>query len=258
MANAPQLEMALQQALGEGRGIVVDLSEVTFIDSPVMHVLFKTDSALAGYGKQLVLQINTASVVMRALEITGLTNLPYTSEREVAIAIATTPRGELSPMATFLGCSVRCRPESLREVRDAVDTLDGSTSESSTRSNWSPTNWLATASATQAWAKRATSRVTAKAQRHLVRIDVHDAGSGFTLPDGQPRRVGGRGLAMVQALSTRVGISHDGETHAWAEIALAAEVGPRPEAGPSLLAARPNISQTDERIAVAPKNRPPG
>jgi anti-anti-sigma factor len=66
MASAPQLEMALKQSLGEGRGIVADLSEVRFIDSSVIHVLFDTDSALAGQGKQLVLQINTASIVMRA------------------------------------------------------------------------------------------------------------------------------------------------------------------------------------------------
>ena len=94
MASAPQLALALKQSLGEGRGIVVDLTETTFIDSSVIHVLFDTDSALAGQGKQLVLQINTASVVMRALQITGLTSLPHTSEREVALAVAATPRGE--------------------------------------------------------------------------------------------------------------------------------------------------------------------
>ena len=97
MASAPQLKMALKQSLGEGRGIVADLSEVTFIDSSVIHVLFDTDSALAGQGKQLALQINTASIVMRALQITGLTSLPYTPERETAIAIAATPRGEREP-----------------------------------------------------------------------------------------------------------------------------------------------------------------
>ena len=102
MANAPRLETALQQALGDGRGVVVDLSEVTFIDSSVIHVLFKTDSALAGCAKQLVLQINTASVVMRALEVTGLTSLPYTSERDTAIAIASTPRGECEPDADLV------------------------------------------------------------------------------------------------------------------------------------------------------------
>ena len=94
MASAPQLALALKQSLGEGRGIVVDLTETTFIDSSVIHVLFDTDSALAGQGKQLVLQINTASIVMRALQITGLTGLPRTSEREAALAVAATPRGE--------------------------------------------------------------------------------------------------------------------------------------------------------------------
>ena len=51
MVSAPQLAMALEQSLGEGRGIVADLSDVTFMDSSVIHVLFDTDSALAGQGK---------------------------------------------------------------------------------------------------------------------------------------------------------------------------------------------------------------
>ena len=87
MASAPQLKMALKQSIGEGRGIVVDLSQVRFLDSSVIHVLFDTDSALAGQGKQLVLQINTAST----------TSLPYTSERDTALAIAANPRGERDP-----------------------------------------------------------------------------------------------------------------------------------------------------------------
>ena len=97
MVSAPQLAMALEQSLGEGRGIVADLREATFIDSSVTHLLFDADSALAGQGKQLVLQINTASIVLRALQITGLTSLPSTPERDVALAIAAAPRGERGP-----------------------------------------------------------------------------------------------------------------------------------------------------------------
>ena len=97
MVSAPQLEMALKQSLGEGRGIVADLREATFIDSSVTHLLFDADSALAGQGKQLVLQINTPSIVRRALQITGLTSLPSTPERDVALEIAAAPRGEREP-----------------------------------------------------------------------------------------------------------------------------------------------------------------
>ena len=97
MVSAPQLAMALEQSLGEGRGIVADLREATFIDSSVTHLLFDADSALAGQGKQLVLQINTASIVRRALQITGLTSLPSTPERDAALAIAAAPRGEREP-----------------------------------------------------------------------------------------------------------------------------------------------------------------
>jgi K+-sensing histidine kinase KdpD len=31
--------------------------------------------------------------------------------------------------------------------------------------------------------------ITVARQRDLVRIDVHDNGSGFALPDGEPRRL---------------------------------------------------------------------
>jgi two-component sensor histidine kinase len=134
-------------------------------------------------------------------------------------------------MATSLNLQVSCRPESLRDVRDAVDTLDTLdqrtldavklvtnelVSNSVGHSGMSPDDYI---------------EVTVARQRACVRIDVHDQGTGFTLPDGQ--RNGGRGLAIVQALSTLVGISHDGHTHAWAEVSLpsAASIdGPRPSA----------------------------
>ena len=91
-------------------------------------------------------------------------------------------------------------------------------------------------------------KVTVAMQRDLVRIDVHDRGVGFTMPDGQPQQFGGRGFAIVQALSTLVGISHDGETHAWAEIELAARRD---------LERRPGLPPERERRA-GPLLRPSG
>ena len=92
MANAPELDAALGKALAEQRGIVLDLSETTFIDSSVIHVLVRTQRALAGQQRQLALRLQTASILLRALEISELASvLPITADREEAIAIATGP-----------------------------------------------------------------------------------------------------------------------------------------------------------------------
>ena len=125
-------------------------------------------------------------------------------------------------MATSLSLRVRCRPESLREVRDAVDTLDTLDQRTFDAVKLAANELVANSVAHSGLDEDDYIEVTVARQRDLVRIDVHDAGDGFTMPDGQPQRFGGRGLAMVQALSTLMGISHTGITHSWAEIALAA------------------------------------
>jgi len=125
-------------------------------------------------------------------------------------------------MATSLSLRVSCRPEALREVRDAVDTLDTLNQRTFDAVKLATNELVANSVGHSGLGGDAYIEVTVARQRDLVRIDVHDAGCGFSLPDGRPQRFGGRGLPMVQVLSTVVGISHTGETHAWAEIALAA------------------------------------
>jgi two-component sensor histidine kinase len=125
-------------------------------------------------------------------------------------------------MATSFSLQVRCRPESLQAVRDAVDTLDALDQRTFDAVKLVTNELVGNSVGHSGLGDDAHIEITVARQRDFVRIDVHDAGGGFTLPDPQPQRFGGRGLAMVQALSTVVGISHDGETHAWAEITLAA------------------------------------
>jgi two-component sensor histidine kinase len=125
-------------------------------------------------------------------------------------------------MATSFSLQVRCRPESLQAVRDAVDTLDALDQRTFDAVKLVTNELVGNSVGHSGLDDDAHIEITVARQRDFVRIDVHDAGGGFTLPDPQPQRFGGRGLAMVQALSTVVGISHDGETHAWAEITLAA------------------------------------
>jgi len=125
-------------------------------------------------------------------------------------------------MATSLSLRVSCRPEALREVRDAVDTLDTLDQRTFDAVKLATNELVANSIGHSGLGKDAYIEITVATQRDLVRIDVHDAGGGFTLPDSQPRRFGGRGLAMVQSLSTLMGISHNGITRAWAEIEVGA------------------------------------
>jgi two-component sensor histidine kinase len=125
-------------------------------------------------------------------------------------------------MATSLSLRVRCRAESLQEVRDAVDTLDTLDQRTFDAVKLATNELVANSVGHSGLGEDAYIEVTVARQRDLVRIDVYDAGGGFTLPDGQPQRFGGRGFAMVQSLSTLMGISHNGITRAWAEIEVGA------------------------------------
>jgi anti-sigma B factor antagonist len=89
LSNASDLEAALDGGLSPDSGVVVDLSEATFIDSRVIKALFDTNDRLAGHGRQLVLQLQTAGIVMRVLEVTKLTDTAVVvSDRREAVALA--------------------------------------------------------------------------------------------------------------------------------------------------------------------------
>jgi anti-anti-sigma factor len=88
VASAPELRCALAEAFEAGKGIVVDLSDVESIDPSVMRLLFDTAEALAGRGRRLVVQIQTASVVRPVLEVTEFPKESTVSSRKDAIALA--------------------------------------------------------------------------------------------------------------------------------------------------------------------------
>lgn len=72
MANAPALEDQIDLALENGNDVIVDLSEATFIDSSVIKVLFSGARAVAGRNQTLVLQVATAPIVHRVLELVAV------------------------------------------------------------------------------------------------------------------------------------------------------------------------------------------
>ena len=69
LANAPALEDQIDRALERGKHLILDLSEATFIDSSVIHILVRGSKAAGGREQTIVLQLGTAAVVERALEV---------------------------------------------------------------------------------------------------------------------------------------------------------------------------------------------
>jgi anti-anti-sigma factor len=86
LTNAPQLRDHIDCALETGKDLIVDLSETTFIDSSVISVLFDGAKAVAGRDQTLALQVATAPIVERALELVAIERvLPRARSRSEAV-----------------------------------------------------------------------------------------------------------------------------------------------------------------------------
>lgn len=75
LASAPVLREALHDAQASARLIVLDLGELTFIDSAGLHVLEDSARGALDEGRRLVLARVPAHTV-RVLEVCGLTPTP--------------------------------------------------------------------------------------------------------------------------------------------------------------------------------------
>jgi anti-sigma B factor antagonist len=72
LATKEALDHELQTLLRAGECVVVDLSQAEFIDSSVLHTLLETDRMARERGRTFTLQLGTAAIVRRALEISGV------------------------------------------------------------------------------------------------------------------------------------------------------------------------------------------
>jgi anti-sigma B factor antagonist len=70
LATAPTLWTALEQALADGNQLVLDLSEVTFIDSSGLSVLIRAHQVLGPTGSLTVRSPNTQA--RRLFELAGI------------------------------------------------------------------------------------------------------------------------------------------------------------------------------------------
>ena len=86
--NAPALGDQIHRALESGNDVVVDLSEATFIDCSVIHVLVRASKAASRLGQGMVLQVATAAIVERVLELTAIEQVvPRARDRKDAVRI---------------------------------------------------------------------------------------------------------------------------------------------------------------------------
>lgn len=74
LTTASELSQRLDSLLGEGLGIVVDLSRATFIDSSVLAALLAAsrDAGERGSGFAVTVPADEADGVRRVIEVTGL------------------------------------------------------------------------------------------------------------------------------------------------------------------------------------------
>jgi anti-anti-sigma factor len=72
IANVSVLTDELGNALAGDDDLILDLSETTFIDSSIIQALFNAVRAASGRDQTLVLQLGTAPIVERALELVGI------------------------------------------------------------------------------------------------------------------------------------------------------------------------------------------
>ena len=89
VASAPTLRSTVEDQAATGGGIVVSVTEAEFIDSSIVHELFRGDSVMLKVGRRLVLHLGADVIVERVLEIGGvLAGLLWTDSLPEAIEFA--------------------------------------------------------------------------------------------------------------------------------------------------------------------------
>lgn len=91
LANAPALGDEIDRALESGHHLIFDLSQATFIDSSVIRALMRAVKAVSGRKQALVLQLGTAAIVERLLEIVKIEQvMPRAHDRQEAVQLIET------------------------------------------------------------------------------------------------------------------------------------------------------------------------
>ena len=86
LTTREQFASLLSTEITDNELVVVDVSEADFIDSSVCHNLIWADQLARAGGTRFVLQMGTARIVRRAIEISGvLDSVTWVGSREEAL-----------------------------------------------------------------------------------------------------------------------------------------------------------------------------
>jgi anti-anti-sigma factor len=90
LTTAATLTTKIEQQVSRDRGVVVSLTETEFIDSSIMHALYRGDQSLMKRGRRLILHVGGPTpLVDRALELGGLLDqLIWTVSLDDAVVFA--------------------------------------------------------------------------------------------------------------------------------------------------------------------------
>jgi anti-anti-sigma factor len=224
-ACAELLERFEQVAPGAGE-LVLDLSEVSFIDSAGMRAIIAIERRVAERSMSLTIS-PPAPEVTELLEVTG-----------IADHVALAPRvDEAPPGSRFIErveLDLPRNPSAPGLARAEVRAvLPGRISDSDRATLTLLTSELVTNAVIhpEPGVEGAVGlRITAYPDR--VRVEVDDAGSGFDLQDlaPRPREAGGHGLIVVDGVSSRWGTSRGGDDSAGFSVWFELDVDYAPEA----------------------------
>lgn len=88
LTNALALDAQIQLALGRGDDLIVDLSDASFIDCSVIHVIARAVQTAKANEQAIILQAGTAAIVERVLEVVKIEQvLPRAHSREEALRL---------------------------------------------------------------------------------------------------------------------------------------------------------------------------
>jgi anti-anti-sigma factor len=92
LTTSEQITAAIAEELRARRGVVVDVSNASFIDASVLHAIADGHAGAQQAGLGFALQYGTSRLVRRIFEITGfLASLPSATSREQALELAQNP-----------------------------------------------------------------------------------------------------------------------------------------------------------------------
>ena len=86
LSNVRDLSDEIDRALEAGNDLILDLSQVTFMDSSIISILVQGSREASARQQRMVLQLGTAAVVERVLELFAIEQVvPRARDREEAV-----------------------------------------------------------------------------------------------------------------------------------------------------------------------------